>query len=301
MPRHPGGESGLITRWGPVHQQRGVGQANIPSCSSLEYCNTRVGSPVCEPLLDSRSRQERGVPAFWQRLGRAVLLTAVASGASSDHGPERDGYHWSRRQPSDNPAEAVRAAGPFAGRAVAGCERRGGQKPGPPPACPQPGWSAGSSGPARCRTPAGAFARQCQRGPGRSRWTGLGLGRRRLRGRFDLTIGRPLRFRTTSQGRRLALSDRRWSGLATSVQKTRRPLFRCGRRSRLALPVRRFSGGVEERRGPTASLGRRSGRLGQPNFFFMKARTWDRPRRMPVKRSMDSWASRALRGGCSRK
>jgi hypothetical protein len=39
----------------------------------------------------------------------------------------------------------------------------------------------------------------------------------------------------------------------------------------------------------------------QPDFFFKKARTWDRPRRMPVSRWMASWASRALRGGCSMK
>jgi hypothetical protein len=39
----------------------------------------------------------------------------------------------------------------------------------------------------------------------------------------------------------------------------------------------------------------------QPNFFFRKALTWDRPRRMPVSRSIACWASRALRGGCSMK
>ena len=40
---------------------------------------------------------------------------------------------------------------------------------------------------------------------------------------------------------------------------------------------------------------------GETNFFFKKARTWDRPRRMPVKRSMACWASLALLGGCWRK
>lgn len=39
----------------------------------------------------------------------------------------------------------------------------------------------------------------------------------------------------------------------------------------------------------------------QANFFFKKARTWDSPRRMPVRRSMSRWASRAVRGGFSRK
>src|SRR5262249_41471754 len=35
--------------------------------------------------------------------------------------------------------------------------------------------------------------------------------------------------------------------------------------------------------------------------FFKKARTWVRPRRTPVCCSMAAWASRAERGGCSRK
>ena len=39
----------------------------------------------------------------------------------------------------------------------------------------------------------------------------------------------------------------------------------------------------------------------QANFFFKKARTWDRPRRMPVCCSMASRAARAERGGCGRK
>src|SRR5262249_55059925 len=39
----------------------------------------------------------------------------------------------------------------------------------------------------------------------------------------------------------------------------------------------------------------------QADFFFKKARTWDRPRRMPVSPSIASWASRVLRGGCSMK
>jgi hypothetical protein len=39
----------------------------------------------------------------------------------------------------------------------------------------------------------------------------------------------------------------------------------------------------------------------QAESFFKKARTWVRPRRMPVWRSMAAWASRLERGGFSRK
>src|SRR5262249_433742 len=51
------------------------------------------------------------------------------------------------------------------------------------------------------------------------------------------------------------------------------------------------------------ALGRHRAYLapGEADFFFKKAGTWERPRRMPVRRSMACWASRALRGGCSRK
>ena len=39
----------------------------------------------------------------------------------------------------------------------------------------------------------------------------------------------------------------------------------------------------------------------QAESFFKKARTWVRPRRTPVSRSMAAWASRVERGGCSMK
>ena len=39
----------------------------------------------------------------------------------------------------------------------------------------------------------------------------------------------------------------------------------------------------------------------QAESFFKKARTWVRPRRTPVSRSMAAWASRVERGGYSRK
>jgi hypothetical protein len=39
----------------------------------------------------------------------------------------------------------------------------------------------------------------------------------------------------------------------------------------------------------------------ETEFFFKKARTWDSPRRLPVRRSMASCASAVERGGCSRK
>ena len=62
---------------------------------------------------------------------------------------------------------------------------------------------------------------------------------------------------------------------------------------------------VGETRGLRAGVG--LGRNGpylapaQANFFSKQARTWDKPRRMPVRRSMACWASRALRGGFARK